>query len=76
MYYEINVSFGGRHLFATAERSCQSELQFATVLGFLKDKFPKSEGFQITATKIDEVGTDIPVYRTKKDEAEEASLRG
>jgi len=50
--YEINVSLNGFHLFATHERSLTNEDLFEKALTVFKEKFPKSEGYEITAMKI------------------------
>jgi len=47
--YDINISKNGKHLFASHERSLQSEDEFLTVLAVLIKKFPDSEGYEITA---------------------------
>lgn len=57
MYYEINVSLSGRHFFATAERSLASEYAFINALKVFKDKFPEREGYKITASYNQKVGT-------------------
>ena len=49
-HYEINVSLNGRHLFATAERSCVTREQFNQVFFILLDKFPASLGYHVGAT--------------------------
>ena len=56
MYYEINVSRHGRHLFATAERSITSFTQAEGMYMLFKGKFPESEGYQISVTQWDKVG--------------------
>lgn len=48
MYYEINISQHGSHYFATAERSITTKDKAKEVLSTLLEKFPKSEGFQIS----------------------------
>lgn len=49
-YYEINVALNGKHLFATAPRSCITRSEYKKVLAIFKKKFPESEGYSITAT--------------------------
>ena len=52
-YFEYNVSLNGYHLFATAPRSGETWLYDGKVeeLGrILREKFPESEGYQITLT--------------------------
>lgn len=55
-YYEINVTLNGYHLFATAQRSIQSEHKLREVLAIFMNKFPESEGYSISATYWDCVG--------------------
>jgi len=47
--YEINISLNGCHLFATHERSLTNENMFKHALVIFKEKFPESEGYQISA---------------------------
>jgi hypothetical protein len=51
-HYEINVSLNGRHLFATAERSCVTQDDLNKVLDIFVAKFPKSEGYKISYSHI------------------------
>ena len=48
-HYEINVALNKQHLFATAERSCTTKWEYEKVLKILKEKFPESEGYKVTA---------------------------
>ena len=50
MYYEINVSLGGRHYFATAKRSGTSFEHIARLYEELCLKFPSSDGFEVTVS--------------------------
>lgn len=59
MYYEINVSLNGRHLFATAERSVTDHHKLQVVYNLFMEKFPEDEGYKITVTKWDKVGKHI-----------------
>lgn len=49
MYYELIVSKNGKHFFATAERSLINELDARQVYQELSARFPKSEGYAVTA---------------------------
>lgn len=60
-HYEVNVSLNGRHLFATADRSCINAVELENVLDVFVKKFPKSEGFKISYTKITCEGKDIDI---------------
>lgn len=59
MYYEINVSRKGCHLFATAERSITSYTDAKHMYMLFKEKFPESEGYEISVTRWDKVGKSI-----------------
>ena len=59
MYYEINVSLNGKHLFATAERSITDIHKANMVYNLFKEKFPKEDGYEIRVTKWDKVGSFV-----------------
>ena len=59
MYYEINVSSNGKHLFATHKRSVTSESKLKEVYNIFKDKFLKEDGFEITVTYYEEKGYKV-----------------
>lgn len=59
MYYEINVSLNGLHFFATAPRSCVTEHQCKNVLKELLRRFPESEGWKVTVTRYETLGTRL-----------------
>ena len=59
MYYEINVSLNGKHLFATHKRSVTSESKLKEVYNIFKDKFSKEDGFEITVTYYEEKGYKV-----------------
>lgn len=56
MYYEINVSLNGKHLFATAERSITDINKANMVYKLFVEKFPEEDGYKINVTKWDKVG--------------------
>ena len=56
MYYEINVSLNGMHLFATHERSINTREKLKKVYIIFKEKFPESEGYNIMVTSCSKVG--------------------
>lgn len=58
-HYEINVSLDGRHLFATAPRSCVTKRDAQTVYRQLAKRFPESEGFAISVTFADCVNRGV-----------------
>jgi hypothetical protein len=51
MYFEINVSLNGFHLFATHERSINNINELKEVYKVFKEKFLESDGFKLTITK-------------------------
>ena len=59
MNYEINVALNGKHFFATAERSIRDEHHAAVVLVLFQEKFPTADGYSITCTRWDKVGTPM-----------------
>lgn len=59
MYYEINVSLDGKHLFATAERSIRDAHSATVMLILFHEKFPESVGYKITCTRWDTVGAPV-----------------
>lgn len=61
MYYEINVSKDGKHLFATAERSITVEWEAERIYKLFKEKFPESEGYKISITRWEKVGKTIDI---------------
>ena len=50
MYYEINVSLNGKHLFATAERSITDRNTLNRIYDLLAEKFSESEGYKLDVT--------------------------
>lgn len=50
MYIEFNISLNGKHFFATHERSCTDSNKADEVKKVLLEKFPESEGYEVTAT--------------------------
>ena len=68
MYYEINVSLNGKHLFATAERSIVSRRQMEETYKLFEEKFPESEGYKINVTRWERTGSPI-IYKNERVEA-------
>ena len=56
-HYEINITQGGKHFFATAPRSCANRTDLIKVMNVLKEKFPSKEGYEITVTYWQPRGT-------------------
>lgn len=55
MSFEINVSLNGIHLFATHRRSIASIFEVPRVYKIIKEKFPASEGFEISLSERPEI---------------------
>ena len=60
-HYEINISLNGKHLFATAQRSCTTDSELENVLDIFVAKFLKSEGYGISYTHVRCEGKDTRV---------------
>jgi hypothetical protein len=56
MHYEINIALNGKHLFATHERSINNTQEATKLAKILNEKFPESEGYQITITHRTNIG--------------------
>jgi hypothetical protein len=54
MYYEINVARDGMHFFATAKRSITDKDKLKEVYELLKNKFPVSDGYDISVYRVTE----------------------
>lgn len=65
MYWEINISLNGKHLFATAERSIVNTYHLQKVYDLLKEKFPESEGYKIDVTEWNKVGKKVNMEQEK-----------
>lgn len=59
MYYEINVSLNGKHLFATSERSISDKHALQKVYSLFKEKFPESEGYKLSVTMWEKIGKEV-----------------
>lgn len=66
MYYEINVSLNGCHLFATDERSITHIGELKALLPIFLQKFPESEGYNITASEYHKTGKGINIKKLLK----------
>jgi hypothetical protein len=56
MYYEINVAWNKRHLFATHERSLTNEQDARHLLEVFRDKFPAAEGYEVKVSYRENTG--------------------
>ena len=61
MYYEINISFNGNHLFATHKRSLRSKDEMIEAYKHLEKKFLKEDGYSITITQWEEIGYPVQI---------------
>lgn len=60
-HFQINVSLKGKHLFATAPHSVQTKAEYDRVIEIFKKKFPRREGYEISATYVEVIGQGIEV---------------
>lgn len=51
-HYEINVSLNGKHFFATDSRSILFSWDLKKIYPIFKEKFPKSEGYELSIMKV------------------------
>ena len=66
-YFEFNVSYEGRHYFATAPRSFPA-CQVSKAQWFYSDlckRFPESEGFHVTVTAWECTGSPMTLQWIK-----------
>jgi hypothetical protein len=61
MYYEINVALNGKHFFATAERSITNPWDLKEKLKVFIQKFPESEGYELSVTKWEKIGETLEI---------------
>lgn len=65
MYYEINVTLNGKHLFATAERSITTQAKLEEMYKLFSEKFPESEGYELNVTEWNKVGKPL-IFKNKR----------
>lgn len=58
-HFEINVTLNGQHFFATDPRSCISLEQAKEVYSELWARFPEDEGWKVSVTFWQIVGTAV-----------------
>ena len=63
MYYEINVSLNGQHLFATDKRSITNKIALKVIYKIFKEKFPQEEGYNITVSCLETTGRFIDMEK-------------
>lgn len=59
MFYEINVSLNGKHLFATAERSATNTDKARELYFLFTEKFPEKDGYKVTVSKWEKFGHNV-----------------
>ncbi len=59
MYFEVNVSRNGYHLFATSPRSIQTVSTLRDTYAEIHKRFPESENFKVTVTEWKQEGQGI-----------------
>lgn len=59
MHYEINISRGGKHVFATNPRSCTSGYDLEKLVPLLAEKFPSSDGYKMTVSRVKQVSNEL-----------------
>jgi hypothetical protein len=59
MFFQINVSHEGLHVFATAEHSLTGFLRAREVYTLLREKFPESEGYAVVLRKVEVSSTVV-----------------
>lgn len=64
MYYEFNISLHGKHLFATNQRSVTTYEEATNLFEILETKFPISEGYQISCSKVETCGIMLPEFHS------------
>lgn len=65
MYYEINVTLNGKHLFATTERSITTQAKLDEMYKLFSEKFPESEGYKLDVTEWNKVGKPL-IFKNKR----------
>lgn len=60
MSYVINVTLNGKHFFATADRSASTAWQASLLFTTFLEKFPKADGYEVTCTRWETAGQQIP----------------
>lgn len=63
MIIEFNIAKDGKHFFATAERSCRDSNKADEVKKVLQEKFPQSEGYEVTASLSPQRGYGIDLSK-------------
>jgi hypothetical protein len=71
MYYEINISVGGKHFFATAERSIPTRDDMIKLYKIMKEKFPESEGYHVEVSEWRNQGRILHLENKNDDEIKE-----
>lgn len=59
MHYEFNISRHGIHLFATHERSCNTEEYAEKLYKLFCEKFTKEDSYTVTCSKQVSYGMEV-----------------
>src|SRR6267154_2620614 len=73
--FEINVSKDGKHLFATAPRSCLTVNDATKVYTEIKTAFPLSAGYEVTVTGWECAGRIVTAHFETEFDANKVSRR-
>ncbi len=63
MHFNINVTYNGQHLFATADHSITNTYELRKVYEHFQKKFPKSENYSLEVTLWELIGQTISEER-------------
>jgi hypothetical protein len=66
MRFEINVTSGSLHLFATAPHSLTNRPAAEALYELFKEKFPSEEGYELRLVKVDETITELRTSTTDR----------
>lgn len=61
MYYRVNVSLRGRHVFATAPESIHDQETLVAVVAKLRSAFTPAEGYAVSATHVTTTSHNVEV---------------
>lgn len=64
MWYEVNVSLHGKHLFTTDKHSITDLKNAVDIVALIKEKFPEEEGYEVRVTEWQQTGTMLKLVCT------------
>lgn len=62
MSYVLNVTHNGTRLFSTSRGSCKSDDQCINLINVFRDRFPVSEGYEVTIFSIVSEATQLDIF--------------